>query len=79
MKRISFQYYRDLLALDNTGAFIDFTEANVTDSFNLKVNIAAQTGDNSKNSFEVKGPLKSLLNFLRTFELSSINCETDLI
>ena len=34
---ILFQYGRDFPAVDNNGAAIDFTEANVTDSFNLKV------------------------------------------
>ena len=33
---ILFQYCRDVLAVDNNGAVTDFTEANVTDSINLK-------------------------------------------
>ena len=33
-----YQYCRNVPAVDNDGATIDFTQANVTDSFNLKVN-----------------------------------------
>ena len=33
--RILFQYCRDVPAVDNDGSVTDFTEANVTDSFNL--------------------------------------------
>ena len=36
---ILFQYYRDAPTVDNDGAAIDFTEGNVTDSFNLKVKL----------------------------------------
>ena len=31
-----FQYCRDVPAVDNNGTVLDFTEASVTDSFNLK-------------------------------------------
>ena len=40
---ILFQYYRDIPAVDNDGATIDFTETNVTDLFNLKVKLTGQT------------------------------------
>ena len=33
---ILFQYCRDIPVLDNDGEVMDFTEANVTGSFNLK-------------------------------------------
>ena len=33
-----YQYCRNVPAVDNDGATIDFTQANVTDSFNLKLN-----------------------------------------
>ena len=36
---ILFQYCRDVPAVDNNGAVTNFTEANVTDSFNLKVKL----------------------------------------
>ena len=45
---ILFQYCRDVPAVDNNGATIDLTEANVTDSFNLKLKLTGQAGDNGK-------------------------------
>ena len=42
ISEILFQYYRDVPAVDNDGAAIDFTEANVTDLFNLKVKLTGQ-------------------------------------
>ena len=35
---ILFQYCRDIPVLNNDGDFMDFTEANVTGSFNLRKN-----------------------------------------
>ena len=43
---ILFQFCGDVSAVDNNGAVTDFTEANGTDSFNLKVKLTGQTGDN---------------------------------
>ena len=43
---ILFQYCRDVPAVDNNVAVTDFTDANVTDSFNLKEKLTGQTGDN---------------------------------
>ena len=43
---ILFQFCRDVLAVDNDGAVTDFTDTNATDSFNLKVKLTGQTGDN---------------------------------
>ena len=45
---ILFQYCRDVPAADINGATIDFTEANVTDLFNLIVKLTGQTGSNGK-------------------------------
>ena len=43
--RILWQFYRDVAALDDDGAIADFTEANATtESFNLKVKLKGQTG-----------------------------------
>ena len=44
------QYCLDMPALDNNNAIVDFTENNLTDSFNFKVKFTGQTGnDGTKN------------------------------
>ena len=75
---ILFQYCRDVPAVDNNSAVIDFTEANVTDSFNLKEKLTGQTGDNRTTNVEIMVPLKYLSNFWKTLELLLINCEITL-
>ena len=75
---ILFQYCRDVPAVDNDGAAIGFTEANATDSFNLKVKLTGQTGNNGTKNVEVMVPLKYLSNFWRTLEILLINCEITL-
>ena len=72
---ILFQYCRDVPAVDNDGAAIGFSEANATDSFNLKVKLTGQTGNNGTKNVEVMVPLKYLSNFWRTLEILLINCE----
>ena len=73
------QYCLDIPALDNNNAIIDFTENNLTDSFNFKVKITAQTGNDGTNNVEIMVPLKYLRNFWRTLEMPLINCEVNLI
>ena len=60
---ILFQYYRDIPAVDNDGATIDFTEANVTDSFNLKVKLTGPNMQQGTKNVEIMVPLKCLSNF----------------
>ena len=55
--RILFQHCRDVPAVDNNDAVTDFTEPNVTDSFNLKEKLG-QTGDNGTKNVELMVPLK---------------------
>ena len=57
------QYCKDIPAVDNNNAIVNFTENNVTDSFNFKVKMTGQTGD----------------NFWRTLEIPLINCGINLI
>ena len=41
------QLYRDAPAVNNDGAIVDFTDANATtESFNLKIKLTDQTGNN---------------------------------
>ena len=61
------QYCLDIPALDNNNAIVDFTENNLTDSFNFKVKITGQTGDDGTKNVEIMVPLKYLSNFLQNF------------
>ena len=72
------QYCIDVPAVDNDAAAIDFTEANVTNLFNLKVKLTVQTGNNGTKDAEIMLPLKYLSNFCRTLETPLINCEVTL-
>ena len=73
------QYCLDIPALNNNNAIVDFTENNLTDSFNFKVKITGQTGDDGTKNVEIMVPLKYLSNFWRTLEMPLINCEVNLI
>ena len=46
----------------------------ITDSFNFKVKMTRQTGDNGTKSVETMVPLKYLRNFWRILEMPLINC-----
>ena len=75
---ILFQYYRNVPAVDNDGAAIDFTESNLTGSFNLKVKLTGQTGNIGTKNVEILLPLKYLSNFWRSLEMPLINCQITL-
>ena len=49
---VFFQYCRDVPAVDNDGDSIDFTETNVTNSFNLKEKLTGKIGDNGTKMFK---------------------------
>ena len=73
------QYCKDIPAVDNNNANVNFTDNNLTDSFNFKVKITSQTGNDGKKSVEIMVPLKYLSKFWRTLEMPLINCEVNLI
>ena len=73
------QYCKDISAVDNNNAIANFTENNFTDSFNFKVKITGQTGDDGTKSVEIMVPLKYLSNFSQTLEMPLINCKINLI
>ena len=73
------KYCLDIPALDNNNAFVYFTENNLTDSFNFKVKIKGQTGDDGTKNVEIMVPLKYLSNFWISLEMHLINCEVNLI
>ena len=70
---------KDIPARDNNNNVIAFDANNLTDSFNFKVKITGQTGDDGTNDVEIMVPLKYLSNFWRTLEMPLINCEVNLI
>ena len=61
------QYHRDIPAVNNNGEIVDFGGGNLTDSFNFKVKITDQTGNNGTKDFEIMVPLKYLYNFWSAF------------
>ena len=52
------QYCKDIRAVDNNNAIVNFAENNVTDSFNFKRKTTGQTGDNGTKKVERMVTLK---------------------
>ena len=73
------QYFLDILAVNNNGNIADFNGANSTDSFNFKIKITGQINDNGIIINEIMIPLKYFNSFWRTLEMSPTNCEVNLI
>ena len=73
------QYFKDIPAVNNDNEAVNFTANNLTDSFNFKVKMTGQTGDDGTKNVEIMVPIKYLSNFWRTLEMSLINCEVNLI
>ena len=73
------QYCKEIPAINNEGAIVNFDGANATDSFNFKTKITGQTNDDGIINVEIMVPLKYLSNFWRTLDMPLINCEVELI
>ena len=73
------QYTKHIPAVNNDNAIVDFTNNNLTDSFNFKVKMTGKTGDNGTKNVGIMVPLKYLSNFWRTLEMPLINCEISLL
>ena len=71
------QYCKDVPAVNND-EIVNFVVNNLTDSFNLKVKMTDQTGDDETKDIEVMVPLKYLSDFWRTLEMPLINWEINL-
>ena len=69
------QYCKEIPAINNDGAIIDFNGANAIDSFNFKTKITGKTNDNGISKVEIM----YLSNFWRTLEMPLINCDVELI
>ena len=54
------QYCKDIPAVDNNNAIVNFTDINLPDSFNFKVKMTGQTGDDGTKNVEIMVPLKIL-------------------
>ena len=80
------QYCKEISAINNNGAIVNFNGANATDSFNFKSKKIGRTAADNDNDniaervdIEIMVPLKYLVNFWRTLEMPLINCEIELI
>ena len=73
------KYCKDISAVDDNNAIINFAENNLTDSLNFKVKMTGKTGYDGTKNLEIMVPLKYLSNFWRTLEMPLINCEINLI
>ena len=73
-----FQYCRGVTVVDNKRDVTDFTEAIVTNSFNLKEKLTGRIGDNGTKNVEIMVPLKSMSDLWRTLEMVLVNCEVTL-
>ena len=73
------QYCKDILAVDNNNVIVNFSENNLTDSFNFKSKMTGQIGHDGTRNVEIMVSLKYLSNFWRALEMPLINCEINLI
>ena len=73
------QYCKDIPAVDNNNAIVNFTNNNLSDSFNFKVKMTGRTGNGGTKNVEIMVPIKYLSNFWRTLEMLLVNCEVNLI
>ena len=63
-KESLWQDCKDISAVDNNNnAIVNFAENNLPDSFNFKVKVTGQTGDDGTKNVETMVPLKYLSNF----------------
>ena len=76
---ILWKFYREVPALDDNDAIVDFNAANATTtSLNLKVKVRGDTGSNGIQNVELIARFKYLSNFQRTHEIPLINCDFNL-
>ena len=67
------QYFKDIPTVDNNNAIFNFTDINLTDSFNFKVKITGQAGDDGTKNVKITVLLSYLSVFWRSLELPLIN------
>ena len=69
------QHTKDIPAINNDNVIMDFTNNNLTDSFDFKVKMTGQTGNNGTKNVEIMVPLKYLSNFWQTLEIPLITLQ----
>ena len=62
------QYCKEIHAVGNNNAIVNFTENNLTDSFNFKAKMTGQTGHDGTKDVKIIVQLKYLSNFWRSLE-----------
>ena len=73
------QYCKDVPAVKNNNAIVNFNGANATDSFNFRAKMTGQTGNDGTKDVAIMVRLKHLSNFWKTQEMLLTNCEINLI
>ena len=73
------QYCKGIPAVDNNNVIVNFAENNLTDTFNFKVEMTGQTGNDGTKDVEIMLRSAYLSVFWRTLEMPIINCEINLI
>ena len=73
------QYCKDIPAINDNGEIVNFNGANATDSFNFKVKVTGQTGNDKTKNVKIMVPFQYLIKFWRTVEMPLIKCEVNLI
>ena len=73
------QYCKDIPAVDDNNAIVNFTENNLTDSFNFKVKMTGQNGNDGTKNVEIILTIAYLSVFWQNLELPLINSEVNLI
>ena len=73
------KYCKDIPVVGNNNAIAKFAENNFTHSFDFKVKMTSQIGNDGTKNVEIMVPLKYLRNFQRTLEMPLINCDINLI
>ena len=73
------QYCKDIPAADDDNPIVNFTNNNLTNSFNFKAKMTGQTGDDGTKNVEIMVPIKYLSYFWRTLEMLLINREVNFI
>ena len=73
------QYCKDIPAVDDNNAIVNFANNNLTNSFNFKVKMTGQTENGGTKNVEIMMPVKYLSNVWRILEMPLINCEVNLI
>ena len=76
---ILWQYCKDIPAVEDNGATVNFAVNNLSDSFTFKEKITGQTENNRTKDVKMMVSLKYFSNFWKTLEMPLISCKINLI